>query len=140
MILVLDTNALWHAPLLRALSRARERGLHRIGELEVLLPALVFAERARQVGADEDRLSLFGSLLDDVGARIEPFGREEGGRVANREPNDAIWKEHARDFLIAAHVHSGRVGVTDDRGPGWQEVGTLTPAQAARAVRALVGA
>lgn len=137
--LVLDTNALWNGPLVRGLARAREEGLQRFGELEVVLPAIAFAERARQLAQDDDSMRLFRQLLGDIGAKIEPFGVQEGERLASRKPPRTVWRAHARDLLIAAHVHRDRVAVTGDRGPGWQEVGTLTPPQAVRAVQALIG-
>lgn len=139
MKLVLDTNALWHRPLTNVLARAHEQGLQDVGDVEVLVPAIVYAERMRQLQGDEPRVALFNRLLSDVAARVEPFTVDEAERLGDRAPSDRLWRGHARDLLIATHVHGERVVITDDGRPPWEGLDRLTPGEATEVVEAVVG-
>lgn len=131
MRFVLDTNALWHRPLLDALAVANAPArLH-----EVVLPAVAYAERLRQIGHDPQRLAVFHAQLDAIGCAVEPFGADEARRVQPMRPAD--WEDHARDFLVAAHVHSDRIGITADTGPAWRGCTILDPDGATDAVERL---
>lgn len=125
MRFVLDTNALWHRPLLDALAVAN--GAERLHD--VVLPAVAYAERLRQLGGDPARVSVFHAQLEAAGCTVEPFGPDEARRIRARSPQD--WEDHARDFLVAAHVHGDRVGVTAGTGPAWRSLTVLDPDGAA---------
>ncbi len=139
MNIVLDTNALWSMPLIRELSAAREAGLVARGALEAILPTIAYAERWRQVRQRPDHQDAWQAIIDRVAPTLEVFAEAEALRLADRRPRGDAWRSHARDFLIAAHVYGDRVAVTRDGGPAWAQVPSLTPDQAAQAVRALVG-
>lgn len=134
MILVLDTNALWDQELVReiAAAQAADRSC-----IEPILPALAYAERRRQVSADGDKLAAFDAILQRMQPTIEPFTRSEGDRIAQQAPTPDEWAEHARDVLIASHVHGERIGISNDQGPAWQTKRTLTPEQGAQLLQAI---
>lgn len=134
MILVLDTNALWHQALMREIAAAQAADPSCI---DPILPALAYAERRQQVSDDEDKLTAFDAILERIQPTIEPFTRSEGDRVASQPPTPEEWVEHARDMLITAHVHGERIGISDDQGPAWQAKRTLTPEQGAKLLRAI---
>lgn len=139
MKLVLDTNALWHAELMEVLGAWRLQGDRAAVPPGVILPSVSYVERARQIHGDQPREEAWARLLARVGPAIEPFTATEADRVAARRPSQDAWDQHGRDFLIAAHVHGERVGVTSDAGPAWQGVRKLTPDKATELVDALVG-
>lgn len=134
MILVLDTNALWNQELMREIAAAQAADR---SSIDPILPALAYAERRRQVSADEDKLAAFDAILERVQPTIEPFTRSEGDRVAQQSPTRDEWEEHARDVLIAAHIHGERIGISDDQGPAWRTKRTLTPEQGAQLLRTI---
>lgn len=137
MILVLDTAALWHTPLLEALAEAQRLDLMPV-TVEAVLPAVAFAERLHQVhgGAHADA---FRRIVRKSGLRIEPFTSAEAERLDVPIPEDR-WRPHARDYLIAAHVHGDRVGVTPDHGPAWLGRPVRTPPEATAVVRSILAA
>ncbi len=139
MELILDTNALWNRALLETLARIHEDEPGPSGEVSAVIPAIAFAERLRQVYGDEDREPALRGAIEDSGARIEPFTAATAERLAKSTDEGIDWHAHARDYLIAAHVHGERVGVTRDRGPAWEGVATITPDQAAKLVQAMSG-
>lgn len=139
MKLVLDTNALWHGELLQHLAEPGTWLSERGQSIEAVIPGIAWAERLRQVVGDEDRRAAVEGAIGDSGARIEPFGQPEAERLSVRRPSDEEWRDHARDLLIAAHVHGDRVGVTWDQGPAWAQVDHVTPDQAADLVADLRG-
>lgn len=134
MILVLDTNALWDQGLVREIAAAQATNRSFI---EPILPALAYAERRRQVSTDEDKLAAFDVILQGMQPTIEPFTRSEGDRVAQQAPSPDEWAEHARDILLAAHVHGERIGISNDQGPAWRTKRTLTPEQGAQLLRTI---
>ena len=136
MILVLDTSALWHRPLVETLISARDGGLHERGEVRALLPAVAFAERFRQLRRDGRDVETWLRRLEDAGIAVEPFGPVEARRLPKVE--ERLWARHARDYLVAAHLDEGRIAVTADEGPHWSGVVRWHPAQAQRAVASLL--
>lgn len=139
MKLVLDTDALWHGELLQRLAELEEAWPERARSIEAVVPGIAWAERLRQIGPDGELRSAVEGAVEDSGARLEAFGQSEAERLAGRQPRGAAWRDHARDFLIAAHVHGDRVAVTRDQGPTWGQVERVTPDQAAELVGELVG-
>lgn len=135
MRLVLDTNALWHPPLVDAISEAKTRGLMDDGRLAVILPAIAYAERLRQLRAHARDLGRWREELDDSGVKIEAFGEREAHQLHEAAAEEALWRRHGRDFLIAAHAGVEGEVVTQDQGPAWRGVRTLTPPEAAAAIR-----
>lgn len=139
MRLVLDTNALWSQELIRELSAARAAGMRTPDGLDVILPVIAYVERSRQVQGDPPRQGAWERVQEQIVPKIEPFRTGEAENVLAREPDRPDWDEHGRDYLIAAHVHGDRVGVTEDQGPAWDDVDHLTPDQAADLVAAMLG-
>lgn len=139
MHLVLDTNSLWHATLTEALSIARRTEVFSPPGRSVVLPAVAYVERARQVHGDPPREAAWETILRRVQPTIEAFSTQDAHRLVGRAPSTASWHAHARDYLIAAHVHGERVGVTRDGGPAWEGLPTITPDQAAELVQAMSG-
>lgn len=98
MRVVLDTGALYRPQRLRALKGR---------QVEVVIPAVAFAERVRQVhraGGDVHRLR---ATLAKARFQVEPFGEAEAIRMAR--PDDGAWARHARDAMVAAHLRRGDV-------------------------------
>lgn len=98
MRVIIDTGVLFRPALMRELRDGGHSGV---------LPAVALAERVRQLrreGRDVDR---FLVELEATMTRIEPFGVHETLRTAPLD--DATWKRHARDAMIAAHVREGDV-------------------------------
>lgn len=139
MMLVLDTSALWHQPLLEALAAAKARGLMEDGRLAAILPAVAHAERLRQLRGDRRRERDWQVTLGRAGVQVEAFGVTDAERVASWVPDEETWRRHARDYLIAAHVHGDRIGVTEDRGPAWGTLPALTASEAVEAIGRLRG-
>lgn len=105
MRIVVDTGVFFRPDALRALAALPH---------EVVVPAVAFAERARQLakrGVAAERLL---ALLDELGLRVEPFGPEEALRHAARMTDDARWRALARDAMIAGHLRAGDVLWTTD--------------------------
>ena len=70
----------------------------------IIVPSVVFAERARQlarIGVHEEALR---EKLDTFGATIEALGPAEATRFATRITDDKKWARLARDAFIAGHV------------------------------------
>lgn len=122
MTLVLDTSALWHPTLLRRLTEAHGRGLR----VDVVLPAVAYAERYRQLARDARDMLRWQTDLENAGIRVEPFTEAEAERL--RGLDDETWRAHARDFLVTAHVHGpDRVAVASDTGEAWHRVPLIDP-------------
>lgn len=135
MILVLDTNALWHKPLLDSLKVAREAGM---AQVTGILPTIAYAERRRQLLRDDRSVDEFQEMVESVGLVLEPFGPIEAERLPPTAADDREWRLHARDFLVSAHVTPGRILVTADHGSHFAGVTVRTPGDAAAAVAGLV--
>lgn len=139
MKLVLDTNALWHPPLWRALDEAHASGLIADGQLDVVVPTLVYAERMRQLRRDGHDLERWKHDLWKTGARLEPFGAEHAENLDESAVSETTWRKHSRDLLVAAHVRGDQTAVTDDVGPAWAGKDRVTAARATQLVEELIG-
>lgn len=135
--LVLDTDALHDGRLRSALTQARASGVGP-DRLRVILPAVAHAERLRQTRrarlADADHQQ----GLEVMGIEVEALTRDIAESLPEGTLDETSWRVHARDFLIAVHVHGDRVAVTSDRGPAWQGLQVLPPRAAAGVVEALM--
>lgn len=103
--IVLDTGVFFRPHALRSLARVPNL---------VVLPAVAFAERARQLakkGVEPDALL---RLLDELDIAVEPFGADEATRHAARITDDARWRGLARDAMIAGHLRENDVLWTTD--------------------------
>lgn len=96
MRIVFDTSAFFVSAALRAV---------RDGSFDAVVPAVAFAERARQL-ASEGRLAprQFLAWLAANRMPVEPFGAEEALRIAAGVRDRALWNRSARDAMIAGHV------------------------------------
>lgn len=110
------------------------------GRVIAVLPAVAYAERIRQLRADSLDIERWREGIATAGIAIEPFGEREAERVPAEAGDPALWRKHARDYLVAAHVEGDREVVTSDRGPAWKGIRVLTPARAAEAIRDLLRA
>lgn len=135
LILVLDTAAFYDAPLRNALVE----GSHRLhpDRLQTILPTIVLAERLRQLRSTQGARANWLRDIKAMSLQIEPFGEAEAHRLGERA-TDASWKAHARDYLIATHVHGDRIAVTADQGPAWRGVRAMRPSDAEHAIRTLL--
>lgn len=98
MSIVLDTGVLWRPPVLR---RAAAR------DDEIILPAVVFAERARQLVQRGVEPGEFLAWLRRSEFVVESFGIAQALRRAVRVTDDRLWKRASRDALVAGHVGEG---------------------------------
>jgi len=137
MKMVLDTGALYHAPLLRVLAEARQREVVPAA-IEPVLPAIAHGERLRQLRRDGRPEAPWREHLEMAGVRIEPFDQHIAQRLAERDIPEHHWRKHARDYLIAAHAAGDCVAVTPDKGPAWSGLRVLPPEAATDFVRALL--
>ncbi|MEA3201026.1 MAG: hypothetical protein QOE90_2454 [Thermoplasmata archaeon] len=94
MRIVLDTGVFFRPAVLRELAAAEDA--------DVVVPAVVLAERRRQLALAGRRPEELLEILEGNGFAIEPLGRDEAMRVPLAD--DARWRRHARDALIASHV------------------------------------
>lgn len=96
MRVILDTGALFHPAVIY---RARDE------RRALVLPAVAYAERRRQLLTAGRRFEEYDRLLDEARIEVEPFTRTEADRIPGL-PN-AAWGRLARDAMIAAHVRPG---------------------------------
>lgn len=101
---VLDTSAFYYARALRRIPRGDQ----------VVVPAIVFTERARQLKRDQRATpAVFHRTLVERGWRVEAFREEHALRAAHlAPPDDARWQKLARDVLVASHVREEDLLVT----------------------------
>jgi predicted nucleic acid-binding protein len=95
MRIILDTGALFHPEVLR-----RTLGLG-----EVVLPAVAYAERLRQIVAAGRKPEELARVLRRALIDVEPFGRAQADRIPGLA--DSEWRRLARDAMIAAHLQPG---------------------------------
>lgn len=100
MRIVLDTGAFFHPVALRKLKTTPVRGV---------VPAVVFAERCRQLQRDGRSIERFARDLDEMDFEVEPFGKAEGLRCAAKVVDDRLWARLSRDALVAGHVRDDDV-------------------------------
>lgn len=93
---VLDTGVFYRRELLEGFLAS---------EIEVVVPAVAYAERVRQLRRDGRDVEEFDRALARGNFVVEPFGGEEALRIPALR--DREWGEHARDAMIAAHVREG---------------------------------
>lgn len=95
MRIVVDTNVFWHLEALAELQTRVE---------DVVVPAVVFAERCRQRFRDRGLApGSFRRFLDAVDFQVEPMAPDQAVRFSHRIA-DARWPRLSRDALIAGHV------------------------------------
>lgn len=70
----------------------------------VVVPAVVYMERMRQLSRDRRDLAEFHDVLEAMQFDVEPFGKPEAARYAPAIHDDASWRRLARDAMIAGHV------------------------------------
>lgn len=93
--IVLDTGVFYRPDALESLARLPH---------DVIVPAVVFTERARQLakrGIDPDA---FADRLAANEFSIEAYGRKQAQRFAPAIHDDGAWRRLARDAMIAGHV------------------------------------
>lgn len=93
--IVIDTGVLW-VP----------RALSILGQLadDIVLPAVAYAERARQyreVGRSLDRLD---ALLRRHRVIVEPMDAGHALAASEWTSDRGLWQKHGRDALIAGHI------------------------------------
>ena len=103
MRVVLDTNVLWDSGALAALARS---------SVNVVVPALVFAERARQYRQRGRSTRELREQLARNEFTLEDFRPEHAERYATNIVDDALWRRVSRDALIAGHLGPGDILLT----------------------------
>lgn len=98
MRIVLDTGVFYHPDALRRAARA---------EAELVVPAVVFMERARQLQRSGGDVRAFALRLVEDGYVVEPFRPSHALRYAVPLVDDRLWRKHFRDAMIAGHVGPG---------------------------------
>lgn len=96
--IVVDTGVFFRPAALRVLSDMPN---------PVVVPAVAFAERARQVALRGVPADALLDLLDRLDFDVEPFGPEEAQRFAPLLTDEARWRAHARDAMVAGHLRPG---------------------------------
>lgn len=102
MRIIIDSGVLWRPEVMRNL---KDRGLN------LVLPAVAYAERLRQLSQRRQDVRRFHQGLEIARITVEPFGEEEARRVCPRVPEED-WPRLARDAMIAGHVRRGDVLIT----------------------------
>lgn len=103
---VLDTNVFYHPRALEHLATLPD---------DIVVPAVVVAERARQLQRDAGiSPETFLAALRAQDFAVEPMGAEPACAYAPFL-DDATWQRLARDALIAGHVRPGDLLWTHDR-------------------------
>lgn len=92
MRIVLDTGVFFRPAALSAL-------LDKV----VVIPTVVVAERRRQLARDGQDIDRFLHLLESGNFELEPFDAAHALAMPTIT-DDARWRRHARDAMIAAHV------------------------------------
>ena len=98
MRIVLDTCALFNPGIWDQLSERHE---------DIILPAVAFAERARQIHLNGGSVREFEIILSAFQIAVEPFSRSEALRHAPAMEDETWWRTNARDAFIAGHVRPG---------------------------------
>ncbi|MEA3201880.1 MAG: hypothetical protein QOE90_3308 [Thermoplasmata archaeon] len=108
MRIILDTSALYYPRAVATIERTGRT---------IVLPSIVFLERARQLQRDgHDGIALMRRFAEAEEAQIEPYGMVETLRTLRlRVHADPAWRRSSRDAMIAGHVGEGDVLWTADR-------------------------
>lgn len=94
---ILDTGVFFRPAALEELSRQRR---------DVIVPAVVFAERVRQLRRDNRPVEAFLEALERNHWFVESFTTLEALNAPSVR-DDRLWRRHARDAMIAGHVRDG---------------------------------
>lgn len=102
MRVVLDTSALFYPEALVDLESRPDVD-------EIVLPAVVFLERARQLSrAGYPGVPKMALLVERGGLTVEAFDVTAAARSATLAPlDDARWGRLSRDAIVAGHVRTG---------------------------------
>lgn len=103
---ILDTGVFFHPGAMR---RAVAQ------DAAVVVPAIVFVERARQLRKRGRDVVEFAARLVESGIIVEPFRPQHGLRFAVDILNDRTWGRLFRDAMIAGHLEPGDVLWTTSR-------------------------
>lgn len=98
--IVIDTGVFWRPEALEKLAGLRRR---------IVLPAVAFAERSRQLvkrGVSVDR---FLQVLARMHIQVEDFTVRQARRYAVNVAAEALWLRASRDAMIAGHLEPGDV-------------------------------
>jgi len=95
---ILDTGVFYHPEALRQAARV---------EANLIVPSVVFMERARQLRRDGRDVRAFATRLVEDGYTVEPFRAAHALRYAIPLGDDRLWRRHFRDAMIAGHVGEG---------------------------------
>lgn len=98
MHIVLDTGVLWRPDALRRLARLPH---------DIIVPAIVYTERARQILRDGRSIEELDSALQANEFTVEAYDAEHATRYAVQIADDSDWIRLARDAMIAGHVRDG---------------------------------
>jgi predicted nucleic acid-binding protein len=102
---VLHTGVLFRAEALERLARLPS---------DVIVPAVVFTERARQLAKRGITPDDFRERLAANEFAIEAYGEEQATRWAPGIHDDEDWHRLARDAMIAGHLDRGSILWTTD--------------------------
>lgn len=91
MRVILDTGAFYHPAAWLRLAGAT-----------VVVPAVVYAERMRQLRRDGRDVAVLDEILAGFGAIVEPFTQAHARRIPGLA--DPAWRRMARDAMVACHV------------------------------------
>lgn len=93
--IILDTGVFFRPDAIMRLAEAAQ---------DIIVPAVVLAERMRQIERDGFQSMAFRRLLDRCHFVVEPLGEAEALRYTTRIHDDDRWNRLARDAMIAGHV------------------------------------
>lgn len=95
MRIILDTSVLWNKRLLNELATMPN---------EIIVPAVVFAERARQFRKNGFSVRDLQIILHANGFQIESLSAQMATKYCSEIIDDDDWKKLSRDSLIAGHI------------------------------------
>lgn len=95
MRVILDTGVFFSPKALERLARLPH---------DVVIPAVVFTERARQLSKRGIEPSDFHARIEANDFHVEAFGMDEACRWAMSIHDDEEWRRLARDAMIAGHL------------------------------------
>ena len=95
MRIIIDTGVLWKPSIIEELAESGH---------ELVVPALAFAERARQVAKHGRDARTLQFLLHTAGIHVEALDADAASRYTTQLVDDEQWKSLGADALIAGHV------------------------------------
>ena len=97
---ILDTGVFFQPEALEALRRLKT---------SVVVPAVAYAERIRQLAHRPGAQEGFRDFLREAGWVVEPFAADHADRIIAHlgHLDQARWERLARDAMIAGHVEPG---------------------------------